>query len=205
MLQESGVLLLEIPIPIWKEAPDIIEIIAKILGALTTIALFFKRVRVKVYSIYDYLYSKLPYVKAYRQKINEIADSMKGFGTQLDRIEHRGIVNEFLVWNMVDSSYDAKILTDKFGRWVKVNITLLGWLGVRESNVIGEGWVQYISSATVSDFVQKYQDAIDHQRGLKAYCTFKNNGILQFDAEINLKANKIEGVLYGFEITIKKL
>jgi PAS domain-containing protein len=208
MITEIVVVLSTLSYKWINEAPELLKYAAEILGALTAISLFFKKVRVKLYSIYYYFYAKLPLVRLQKQDrvmMGQIASDVGEIKAQVNIIDRRTLFTQSLQWLTIDESYDGKIIADEKGNWQRINRTFLIWFAAKEEEMTGEGWVGFLSEDTKRVACESYAEIIKHQSRGTFNCNMRRNGIINYDLQFSIKTLRSVGTFFGFEITVKKL
>lgn len=227
ILETYGAVLNEIAFPLWKETPDIIELIAKIIGGLTAISLFFKKARQKIYrplyQIIHYFYINIPFMK----RIAWLEQQMVHKNDVLDQLlAGQNIIKGELTQNGSKSLKDsvmniektvAKIRTgqkiiydsvpygiaefDENGFLLIANDVIIQWSGITIQELTGKGYLNMFY-ADDRDFVNKQMMA-----AIFDLRTCDIEARLQDRSKVRIMAKPVSpnGKLLGYTAKIEKL
>lgn len=155
---------------------------AALVGALLVLAPIWKWI-VKTFKKMKQIWSLNEQLSTLDTKLNAIYSQLVTNGgsslrDSIDRIEKRAVFTEEFVKTIYKESEKAMFQTNASGDCIWVNKTLLHLVDMESSEVMGQGWVNFISMEDKEDVMNEWNNAIANSRDFDMeYTTTKGDKV----------------------------
>ncbi len=191
------------------------EVATAFFGGIGAIGTFFYKKFIKYrnwFKAMDLIKLQVPELMARVAKSNDSLDKLMNFimpnggssmSDKLDRMERRGIITQQLAWSMKEYSPDGEFITNENGEWTKANKTFLKLVSASNEDVLGDGWIAYLTNGCREKTVKEYNEAIEQTRGTEVECVLRRDYAGVWNVVLTLQPLRNDGKTIGFTGSIK--